>query len=97
MTKLDQRTLIRNLNPTLYRAVKVYAKRQRLNIGQWMNKAIAAQLKADVGHKARPCPFCLKTIIDKKTAGIAVIHQDRKTYAVYCCNECAAAIKERGR
>ena len=93
MTKLDWRIYFRNINPILYKAVKVYAK-PRMNMGQWVNKAIAAQLRIDLAHKARPCPFCLTTIIDKKTAGIATITQDRKSYAVYCCEKCR---EERGK
>jgi len=94
MTNKEWRIYIRGINKTLYEAVKVYSKAQHLNIGQWVNKAIAAQLRADVAHKPRPCPLCLKTIINKKTAGIAVIVQDRKTYPVYCCEECG---KERAK
>ena len=94
MTNKEWRTYIRGLNPILYSAVKLYSKAQRLNIGQWMNKAIAGQLRADLAHKSRPCPFCLTKMIDKKTAGITVIVQDRKTYPVYCCQECG---KERGK
>lgn len=91
MNKQEWRIYIRNLNQLMFKAVKVYAKSQHLNIGQWFNKAMAAQLRADVAHKPRPCPFCLTKMIDKKTAGITVIVQDRKTYPVYCCQECGKA------
>jgi RNase P subunit RPR2 len=94
MTNSDWRIYYRKIDPILHKAAKVYSKAQRMNIGQYVNKAIAAQLRADVAHKARPCPFCLTNMVGKKTAGIAVIHQDRKTYAVYCCEECG---KERGK
>ena len=94
MTSSDWRTYIRGLNPVLYATVKVYSKAKRMTIGQWVNRAIAEGLRGDLRHKASPCPFCLTTIIDKKTAGIAVITQDRRTYAVYCCQKCREEMRK---